>query len=129
MPDRGCTSFQSSWFQGAGSKIARLLHRCYTWNPCRYSHCMPLPLTKNSLHPPVSVKYYVSRVALNLLASPACCAQLQGKQFFVVTTTKKQRHYISEGTCPSAAASSMLSSLTGRWREDLLPRMHLFLYV
>ena len=38
-------------------------------------------------------------------------------------TTKKQRHYISDGTCPSAAARSMLSSLTGRWREDLLPRM------
>ena len=30
---------------------------------------------------------------------------------------------MSEGTRPSATASSMLSSRTGWWRDDLLPRM------
>ena len=33
-------------------------------------------------------------------------------------------HSAAEGTHPSDVASAIFSSWTGRWREDLLPRMH-----
>ena len=46
----------------------------------------------------------------------------------IIQTTKINKQYnlycTSEGTQPSDAANVMLSSLAGRWRVDLLPRMH-----
>ena len=51
--------------------------------------------------------------------------QNQGEALELITESIKLRvHSTAEGTHPSDVASAMFSSWTGRWREDLLPRMH-----